>query len=201
MTSREALLSSRNTQLLACSASSVLFLFYVPFCGSTRSPATGKAIFCSFSPGCCEVGNQELRASTQQRQQTAAPLRGSPCTSGRRILAVLLVLLSVCALLRVLHTQLVTDLKGLAHGANDAHGLTLENQRKQREKLAYCLSKVCITLTLSSSSSPCYFLLIIFLGNISFLVVKLLYSRKVTFIFMSDEISTALCLSGIFSSE
>lgn len=54
--------------------------------------------------------------------------RWSLGTCDSRIVGVLLaaaVLLSVCALLRVLQTQLVTNLESLANGPNDTHGLTL----------------------------------------------------------------------------
>lgn len=62
-------------------------------------------------------------------------------TCGSRTVGVLLaaaVLLSVCALLRVLQAQFVANLERLADGPNDTHGLTLARwweKRKERHSL------------------------------------------------------------------
>lgn len=58
-------------------------------------------------------------------------------TCDSRLVGVLLaaaVLLSVCALLRVLQTQLVANLESLADGPNDTHGLTLARWREEMKE-------------------------------------------------------------------
>lgn len=64
-------------------------------------------------------------------------MRSGPGTCDSRIVGVLLaaaVLLPVCALLRVLQTQFVTNLESLADGADDTHGLTLARWREERKE-------------------------------------------------------------------